>query len=312
MKANLGESDWGVTAKNACAGFGRADALGVLAAVAILGALTLSGSSTAKTTAQAIQCLENGNQLMRAWSQYALSNGGWLAPNQDDGAYGNWLSGSMTSASSYNDPTNYGILNNTFTSPGRNGPFSAIGNYFGDYRICKCPADTSLGSMGGLGGPAGKLPRVRSYSMSQAVGTQDRVRAAVNGPWLTGNYGANTATHGPFRTFGRLDSFISPGPSATFVVMQEDPYSINDAGFANSMTQPDRWIDYPASVHNDGDMFAFADGHCVIKQWVDRKPPVVNGQFTAALPNDPDVEWLRTVTTARLDGAPLTFSNPSP
>jgi hypothetical protein len=285
-------------------GFSRIDLLAVVAALAVLGALSLSGSSTTKTTVQAIQCLENGHQLVRAWTQYAACNGGWLAPNQDDGALGNWLGGDMASPGAYNDPTNYGELNNTFSAPGYNKSFSALGNYVSNYRYCHCPADTSLGSLGGLAGPAAKLPRARSYSMNGAVGTEDSApKSPVNGPWLTGSYGQNTAARGPYLVFGTLSSFVNPGPAQTFVILDEDPYSINDGCLSSSMNLPARWIDYPASFHNRACEISFADGHTDLHQW--KIQPVIRGQLITQPGSVQDIEWLQTVTTAAANGRPI-------
>jgi hypothetical protein len=298
------------------AGFSRVDLLGAIAGVAVIGSLAVSGSSTAKSTARAVQCLENGDQLIRAWAQYAQCNGGWLPPNTDDARYGNWLGGDMFTPGDYgpgfNDPTNYGEMNNTFTLASYKGTFSAIGSYFNDYKICHCPADDSTGLFGGLRGPAAAVPRVRSYSMSQAVGTSDMRREPVDGPWLTGNYGQNTAARGPYLTFGMISSFSIPGPSSVFVIVHEDPYSVNDATFAMRMVSPDYWVDFPASVHNRSTMVNFADGHCIIKHWVDPRSIVQNGQLVSLQINNPDIEWFRSVTSARLDGTPLKITNPSP
>jgi hypothetical protein len=286
-------------------GFSRIDLLGALAAVAILASLSLSGSVTSATTSKAIQCLENGHQLIRAWTLYANCNGGALAPNVDNGAYGNWLGGSMNYAGSYGDPTNYGEMNNTFTVPGFNGSMSALGNYIFNYKICRCPEDQSLGSLGYLTGAAANAPRVRSYSMSGAVGSN------VTGDWLDGSvgFGGNST----YATFGTLSSFVRPGPAQTFVVVDEDPTSINDACLGVSMVGEDEWIDRPASHHNNGDMFTFADGHCVIKHWVDPRSIVTGSAvLLSAQPNNPDIEWLRSVTTILRNGPAMSFKNPSP
>jgi prepilin-type processing-associated H-X9-DG protein len=299
------------TAPSVLAGFGRLDLFAVLASVAILASVTVSGSSTAKSASQAVQCLENGDQLMRAWSQYADCNGGWLAPNSDDGAYGNWLGGEL-GGGNYGDATNYGEMNNTFVIPGAKKVSSALGHYIVNYRICRCPADTSTAALSGIGGTAGKLPRVRSYSMSGGVGTKDTVKQPVDGTWLAGSPGYNNAFTGPFHTFGMLSSFVQPGPSSTFVIVDEDPYSINDAALGTSMG-PDEWVDVPAAYHNGGCMVTFADGHCIIKRWIDPRTLVRDpGPLYGSQPSNPDIEWLRSVTTTRVDGKPITITNPSP
>ena len=57
-----------------------------------------------------------------------------------------------------------------------------------------------------------------------------------------------------------------PEPSSIFVFLDEHPDSINDGYFLNK-GYGRQWIDLPASYHNNGGSFSFADGHTEIHRW---------------------------------------------
>ncbi len=288
-----------------------------LCLVVLLGCLSLSATSVDNSASNALQCQENLRELTRAWTIYAVDNQGWLAPNSDSGAYGNWLGGQMDANGVYHDPTNWALLVNRY--PGAKGPntqtCSAIGNYIVNWKICKCPADPSTFNVhsGALSMSQTNPPRVRSYSMNSAVGTQYNTKKAVTGPWLTGSYGRNQPGN-PFDTYGTLNSFTNPGPANTFVILDEDPYSINDADFAVNCTLPDALIDNPASFHGRGAGFSFADGHAEIKHWADPRTYAIETApghpFPGVQSNNPDIEWLRLRTSAYGSGQPLPLSVP--
>jgi prepilin-type processing-associated H-X9-DG protein len=86
----------------------------------------------------------------------------------------------------------------------------------------------------------------------------------VNGPWLdgSGSHKANT----PYATFGKTTDFGFCSPSTIFTTVDENPWSINDAALAVVASGP-VIHDYPASFHNNGCGFAFADGHGEMHHW---------------------------------------------
>jgi prepilin-type processing-associated H-X9-DG protein len=154
----------------------------------------------------------------------------------------------------------------------------------------------------------------RSVSMSQAVGTIDPgfangtghngpPRQATNGPWLTGSHGVNSASTGPFATFGKASSFRGTSPAQVFMMADENRYSINDAGLATcaDVTVP-KFIDYPSSAHNGGCAFSFCDGHAELHKWkgsailltVNGAPPITS------LLDKADFLWLASVSSAKV------------
>ena len=72
--------------------------------------------------------------------------------------------------------------------------------------------------------------------------------------------------------FFRLSSI--PHPSQIFVFLDEHPDSINDGYFINRAYSGE-WVDLPASYHNGGASFSFADGHSELRKWrvASTKPP---------------------------------------
>jgi prepilin-type processing-associated H-X9-DG protein len=148
--------------------------------------------------------------------------------------------------------------------------------------------------------------------MSQAVGTvcasfpgghsATLPNVATHGPWLDNNHGHNRST-GAYRTYGKTSDVIDPSPSSLWVLIDEDEWSINDAGFAVGMVNPE-WIDWVGTYHNGACGLAFADGHSEIKKWVDARTKVPNRNVARLpVPGSQDWLWLSERTSALKSGA---------
>jgi prepilin-type processing-associated H-X9-DG protein len=100
---------------------------------------------------------------------------------------------------------------------------------------------------------------------------------------------------------------VDPGPSSTWVFLDEREDSINDGYFVVDMAgypdQPTRWkiVDYPASYHNNAGGFSFADGHSEIKKWRDGRitPSISKADrpLDVTSPNNKDVFWMQERST---------------
>jgi len=245
----------------------------VIAIIAILAALLLPALTAAKQKAQGIACVNNSKQLNLALRLYADNDNDWLPPNPDYATNQMWVKGEMENA---NDATNLALLSQSLLTPYLGGVLS----------VFKCPGDSS--------------DHVRTYSLSQAAGTQPGQFVAVDGPWLDGTR-HHTANH-PWRTYGRYADMVAPAPAQLWLFMDENRYNINDGAFALSMTTPTEIIDWPGCYHHGSAGLAFADGHSEIHRWRDGRTKVatrVNAGPHLQTPDNPDILWLQSKTSAR-------------
>jgi len=243
------------------AGFTLIELWVVMAIIAILAAMLLPVLSKGKGQTQGIQCMNNGNQMVKAWTTYAGDNNDACVNNfgvtETDsevavGTFNTWCVDNMDWTTNPQN-TNAGLL-----AKGLLGRY--MGGSVGAY---KCPADKYLSS---AQMQAGFLARVRSYSMNGFLGLfsqdpSDSTRQGVN----------EFASDWPqFLKLGRISQ-----PSTIFVFLDEHPNSINDGYFQDgdqgAPSAPTSWegpSDLPASFHNRAGGFSFSDGHSEIHKWL--------------------------------------------
>ena len=129
--------------------------------------------------------------------------------------------------------------------------------------------------------------------------------------WVGGrgeNIPTGWSTTRPWRVYRKMSDMVDPGPSKTFVFLDEREDTLNDGMFVVDMTgYPDQGsqfniVDIPGSYHNRAGGLSFADGHSEIRKWRDSRtyPPYKPGVVTPyGIPSkdNPDVLWMQEHAT---------------
>ena len=272
-------------------GFTLIELLVVIAIIAILAAMLLPALGKAKEKAEGAGCMNNTKQLALAWQMYATDFNDWLPPNRDGGSVGGWqgLTSNWTKPVPYEDLSWVGgwldFTPNTTDNTNVYNLFSgALGNYVArNVGVYHCPADRYPAREGGA-----LLTRVRSLSMNGFVGDRQSTRSTGVNDWYP-NY----------RQFLRTSSLTLPGPSSTWLLVDEHPDSINDGWLIPDVTDKTRFVDLPASYHNGACGFAFCDGHSEIHKWHGSTiQPVKMTQYNGFTGDLNDIAWFTDHSTA--------------
>jgi prepilin-type N-terminal cleavage/methylation domain-containing protein/prepilin-type processing-associated H-X9-DG protein len=290
------------------AAFTLIELLVVIAIIGILAALLLPVLAKAKSRAQGVYCMNNSKELALAVQLYADGFHNLYPPNPEDGtmmAGYNWCCGNVAGGIGNLPPAAQTFNPASLKDPNQ----SLLAPLIKNVAVYQCPADPRYGLYSGTDPvlQGSQVHATRSISMNQGVGTIDPAyntypgpdnhsgvpTLSVNGPWLNGE---NThRRNSPYATFGKTTDFTAVSASQIFLMLDESPWSINDAAFGVSAALP-MWVDWPSIAHGNACGFSFCDGHSEIHRW--RTGTIQHNATVSA--NNPDWMWLAEHATVRL------------
>lgn len=268
-------------------GFTLIELLVVIAIIAILAAMLLPALARAKAKAQRVYCINNLKQVATATKLYIDDNSGRIPSAYPiyGGFTNTWCGGNAASGGAA-APYGYGGADPAGIQSGSLWPYTKA------LKLYHCPADNRLADNPDSTVPAQykNQPILRSISMNSYL---DGTSFGANPDWVVTNPNGPMDPQHPVY----VKEVQITQPAATWLVLDEDPQSINDAMFLVDVGGGGRLLDLPSRLHGNGYGINFNDGHAEIYKLSD--PASRSWTPSSAHPMGGFNDWvrLRDVTT---------------
>ncbi len=249
-------------------GFTLLELLVVISIVVVVAGMLMSALNRTKNNALRFSCMDNLRQLQIAWGMYIEDNEDRMPLNQAGSLAFNSKIGPRSSTNSW-------VSGNPREDKFADGiKLGTLYPYLKNVDVYKCPLDSSRVS----GYP--NLERTRSYAMSAYLG------------------GDNGDTDSRVKV--KLSELAEPGPSQTFVFIEEHENSLWGAGFtvltptqAALLSKAGISGSTPSDLHERGCHLTFADSHVEFWKWYSPKAGSSTVRVTSSAREKADFQRLQ-------------------
>ncbi len=236
--------------------FTLVELLVVIAIIAILAAILLPVLNHAKQAGLKAGCLDNMRQLQVCYIMYTQDNNDFLAPNNGQanvGATNSWAGESAAQTDYTTTHIRTGLL----------------WQYNQSYGIYVCPANTYMIKV--TAPPPGSglvpnelVPQTRTCTIDFSLNIESAAQDGVTPRWkfsqLTGN-----GSPGVARKIVFVDDYELQVSGGAFGIWGEGDMA--DGGNPQTGNPTGTWWNVPATRHDNGCTFSFADGHVEYWNW---------------------------------------------